>query len=68
MHLEDGSIFLLRPLFFSNIRVKMIVPSFAALLPDTARKSSSDGTPVLCAVFIDHLAKYIVLFPGPWPF
>lgn len=46
----------------------MIVPSFAALLSDTARQSSSYGTPVLSAMLINHVAKDVVLFPGPRAF
>jgi hypothetical protein len=67
MHSENGSIFLLGPLLLSNIGIKMIMPSFAALLANAAWQRCSYGTPVLGAVLFDHLAEYVVFLLGPWP-
>jgi len=43
----------------------MIVPSFPALLSDTAWKGSCDRAPVLGAVFIYHQTKDLILILGP---
>jgi hypothetical protein len=43
----------------------MVVPSFAALLSDTAWKGSCYRTPVLGAVFIYHQTKDLILVLGP---
>lgn len=43
----------------------MVVPSFPALLSDTAWEGSCDRAPVLGAVFIYHHAKDLILILGP---
>ena len=68
MHPQDSLVFLRGPLLLSNIRVQMIVPSFAALLADTTRKSSCNGTPVLGPMLSYHLTENVIFLLGPGAF
>ena len=50
MSLDDSSVLLLSPFLLHNLRIEVVVPSFAALLADPAGKVLGNKTPVFWTI------------------
>lgn len=53
--LDDLDVLLPRPLILLDVRVQVVVPPFATLLPDPPRESLRDEAPVLGSVLFHAL-------------
>ena len=53
MILNDQFVFIVSPSSLFDVGTKVIVPSFAALFPETSLELSCDEAPFLLTVFLD---------------
>ena len=69
-HPHDQLFFLFRPRDFFQFRVKMVVPAFPALFPDSSGQKTSNETPLGPSVLLHQVLQRFVLLgrPGPLAF
>ena len=60
-------LFKIGPLFFFDIWIQMIVPSFPALFADSSRQSVCNVTPIFCSKLFNIFCQHFVFFFAPRP-
>ena len=68
MQLNYWFIFLRCPFVLFDVGVQMVVPSFSALLSDSARKSLCNLTPVLCSILCNIFREFLIFIKRPRSF
>ena len=67
MSAVDNPILLFCPRRLLDLRIEVVVPTLAALLPDSALQVFGDQGPTFRAVLSHQLNDMLVLFFGPRP-
>jgi hypothetical protein len=65
---HEALVFFESPLVLDDIWVKVVVPSFSALLSNSTRQVRSNEVPVLGTKLLDHLSQLVILFFSPGAF
>ncbi len=68
MHQVENPLLLAAPANLLDLRVQVIVPPLAALLPNTTREVLSNQRPFLGPIFIDEVKNHSIFLFGPGTF